>query len=226
MKDLNAEEFNAIPETMREHFAEVEDNGAKVYRSKVVMAQAETLAKYKTKAAELDTLKSEYATKAEQAEAARIQALKEKGDFEELYKVESTEKTMLLDQLRSEAKLSLINACGDIFTDEGRATAKRLLGGMVDFDVKSKKYNFVDDDGKSLSVDESGFKEYLKCSKLFAPLVLDVSSVGGKGRNGSTGGSSNIKNPWAKDTFNLTQQARVMQENPQLAATLKSQAEA
>ena len=32
------------------------------------------------------------------------------------------------------------------------------------------------------------------------------------------------KNPWAKETLNLTEQARILTENPNLAATLKAQA--
>jgi len=30
------------------------------------------------------------------------------------------------------------------------------------------------------------------------------------------------KNPWAKETLNLTEQARILKENPTLAAKLKS----
>jgi len=189
MKDLNAEEFNAIPETMREHFAEVEDNGAKVYRSKVVMAQAETLAKYKTKAAELDTLKSEYATKAEQAEAARIQALKEKGDFEELYKVESTKSAETLERLRkkdealsNKAKQSLINGLKNLFTDDGEDAGLDMLESMISFDVESEKYVFSDK-GTKLNVDENGFREYVENHKRFATVVKAKSSIGGKGQN-------------------------------------------
>jgi len=32
------------------------------------------------------------------------------------------------------------------------------------------------------------------------------------------------KNPWAKETLNLTEQARILKEDPQLAAKLKSEA--
>lgn len=185
---IEVEDINEVPEKFRDQYAEVKEGDKTIWRNKGFVAMKEVAEKHKGRAAEFESLQRELAEKHTQAESARIQALKEKGDFEELYKVESTEKNMLLDQYRSEAKLSLINACGNIFTDEGRVTAKRLMNGMVDFDVKSKKYNFVDDDGKSLSVDESGFKEYLKGSQLFAPLILTVSSVGGKGRNGSLGG--------------------------------------
>lgn len=38
------------------------------------------------------------------------------------------------------------------------------------------------------------------------------------------GGVRGTRNPWAKDTFNLTEQARIEQESPALAKTLKEQA--
>src|SRR5690606_24724391 len=41
------------------------------------------------------------------------------------------------------------------------------------------------------------------------------------GREPSPGG---IKNPWSKEHFNLTEQARILRENPELAAQLKAAA--
>lgn len=40
------------------------------------------------------------------------------------------------------------------------------------------------------------------------------------GRDNSSGG---IKNPWSKEHFNLTEQARILRENPDLAKQLQSQ---
>lgn len=42
-----------------------------------------------------------------------------------------------------------------------------------------------------------------------------------EGREPSPGG---IKNPWSKEHFNLTEQARILKENPELAKQLQSQA--
>ncbi len=38
------------------------------------------------------------------------------------------------------------------------------------------------------------------------------------------GGAPKIKNPWAKETFNLTEQAKILRENPELAKKLKAMA--
>jgi len=37
------------------------------------------------------------------------------------------------------------------------------------------------------------------------------------------GGNGVVKNPWAKDTFNLTEQGKIMNENPTLASQLMAQ---
>ncbi|WP_039944492.1 phage scaffolding protein [Thermicanus aegyptius] len=40
--------------------------------------------------------------------------------------------------------------------------------------------------------------------------------------DGRDGGSTGIKNPWSKEHFNLTEQARILRENPELAKQLQS----
>ena len=42
-----------------------------------------------------------------------------------------------------------------------------------------------------------------------------------EGRDQSPGG---IKNPWSKEHFNLTEQGRILRENPDLAKQLQAQA--
>ncbi|WDU82280.1 hypothetical protein [Caloramator sp. Dgby_cultured_2] len=46
----------------------------------------------------------------------------------------------------------------------------------------------------------------------------------GSGSNPAGGTNSTIKNPWAKETFNLTEQAKILKENPALAEQLKAAA--
>lgn len=51
------------------------------------------------------------------------------------------------------------------------------------------------------------------------------SSTGG-GTQPGRAGAERIKNPWKKDTFNLTEQGRIFKENPDLATRLKNEATA
>ena len=45
---------------------------------------------------------------------------------------------------------------------------------------------------------------------------------GAKPGEGADGGNKGIKNPWSKESWNLTEQGRILKENPELAAQLKN----
>lgn len=47
---------------------------------------------------------------------------------------------------------------------------------------------------------------------------------GGAGSSGGGGGGGGMKNPWAKDSFNLTEQGKILKEKPELAKRLKAEA--
>lgn len=70
-------------------------------------------------------------------------------------------------------------------------------------------------EGKLVSLDEG--------AKLIAqtmPELLKSRGAGGSGYNPANSGG--IKNPFAKETFNLTEQGRLYRENPALAESLKA----
>lgn len=74
----------------------------------------------------------------------------------------------------------------------------------------------VSEDGTVLGIDEqlASIKEQYK--DLFAP------EVEGKDPFNKTKTPSGVKNPWSKEHFNLTEQAKILKENPELAAQLKA----
>ena len=55
--------------------------------------------------------------------------------------------------------------------------------------------------------------------------IRNLSSGGGAGNNGN-GNNQPLKNPFKKETLNLTEQARLMKENPELAKQMKAAANA
>lgn len=71
--------------------------------------------------------------------------------------------------------------------------------------------------GKKMSVRElvESLRETQKA--LFLPTVGGGARGGNAPRNG-------IKNPWSKEAFNITEQGRIMKENPDLAAQMKAAA--
>jgi len=74
------------------------------------------------------------------------------------------------------------------------------------------------EDGTVLGIDEQlvVLKEQYK--DLFKP------DVKGKEPVNIGGGTPSIKNPWSKEHFNLTEQGRILRENPELAAQLQAAA--
>ncbi|MBZ4662775.1 MAG: hypothetical protein JG776_457 [Caloramator sp.] len=98
------------------------------------------------------------------------------------------------------------------------------------------KANAKDPDIVSMLIDKSklnikedgsieGLEEQLKSiaeSKAF--LFGEPQTKIGSGSNPAGGANSAIKNPWSKETFNLTEQAKILKENPALAEQLKAAA--
>jgi seryl-tRNA synthetase len=73
----------------------------------------------------------------------------------------------------------------------------------------------------------TGLEEQLKGLKEKKPYLFKTEEPDGTG--GAKGGGAKdkgnqVKNPWAKDTFNLTEQGRILKEDPELAKTLMAQA--
>ncbi len=58
------------------------------------------------------------------------------------------------------------------------------------------------------------------------PGLLKAQGSGGSGNNPAARGGGSVKNPFAKDTHNLTEQIAMKQENPQLAEQMKAAAHA
>lgn len=77
------------------------------------------------------------------------------------------------------------------------------------------------EDGKVVSLDEG--VQTLAKSK---PHLLKAPGAGGSGFRGAPASGAGQKNPWAKETRNLTEQARLLREDPNLAASLQQAADA
>lgn len=77
---------------------------------------------------------------------------------------------------------------------------------------------FEGEGGKLFQLDEAA--AWLASSK---PHLVKAQGGSGSGYRDGGGGNSQ-RNPWAKDTLNLTEQIRIGRENPQLAAQMKAAA--
>ena len=78
---------------------------------------------------------------------------------------------------------------------------------------------FKSDDGKLVAV-----KDGVAGIAAARPELLKPTGTGGAGVRATNAGSvgAGTKNPWARDTFNLTEQVRLTRENPQVAAQMRA----
>lgn len=96
-------------------------------------------------------------------------------------------------------------------------------GSVVAYDQAGNKIYSRANPGEA-----AGFEEALEIIVEQYPykehILRGSGASGGGGTNGTKGGGSPIKNPFSTEGFNLTEQARLMRENPKKAEQLKAQA--
>lgn len=98
------------------------------------------------------------------------------------------------------------------------ADVRVLLGTRIE--AEGEEFRFRTDDGKLVPLKE-GAAWFAKTR----PDYVQPADAGGQGSGfKGTGGGGAPKNPWAKTSFNLTEQIALTKENPALAAQLKAQA--
>lgn len=157
-------------------------------------------------------------------EKARDEAIAAKD--QELSSMEGTLKSHLME---AAAKAAIAEEKGKVkpllpyvlnklsFVKEGGQYAVRVLD--EDGEVRLTK------DGKDMGIRE--LVQELKADQDFSALFEGTGISGSGSRPTGTGGSGGApsgNNPWAKGTFNLTQQMKIEAENPALAKRLQSQA--
>lgn len=166
----------------------------------------------------------------EMAKKGEQTALEKKGDYEKAMKLatenHATEIKKLTDQLdvstKSEKKLrvetAMVKAMDEIkVPPQYRAAVLAMKAGDI---------SIIDKDGKPTEM--MGDKSVTEAMKAWAETDDGKNFVGdGGGGGGGAGGGSNtdgVKNPWAKDTRNLSQQGIMERDHPAQAAQLKQAA--
>lgn len=169
--------------------------------------------------AELESLR-QFRQQAEQNQEAA------KGNYEEALKLAQTNYAKELEKLQQE-KQSLAGNLEKILIDNGLASGldavkvkpefKEAVTALLRGQVALKE-------GAAL-VGDKPLAEYLTEWAQTDQGKAFVSASNNSG-GGANGGASNpsTKNPWARETRNLTEQAKILQSDPQLAAQLKAAA--
>lgn len=146
--------------------------------------------------------------------------------LEELKKIDAAGLKAEIERLQGENKtakekyeadmkdLTLTNAIK--LAVAGQVHDEGLVAGLVD-----KTKLILGDDGKITGLDEQ--LKTLKESKSFLFKEKDPDGTGGSKGNGGKG-KPGEKNPWSKEHFNLTEQGKILREDPERAAQLKAAA--
>ncbi len=135
------------------------------------------------------------------AERERDEAIKARETVEQNYR--ETRKQAAIAQAVSKHQ----------FTDPD--IASMLIERGVQFE--GDEMVFRGDGGKLIPIDEAA--AWIASTR---PTLVKAQGGGGSGYR--DGGPAQAKNPWAKDTLNLTEQIMLTQSNPQLAAQMKAAA--
>lgn len=162
--------------------------------------------------------KEDFNTKVEELKTANgtIATLKkENGDNEELQKKIGDYETEIKNLKKSAEDTSKSYALKEALTKQGVLDPDYLIykaGGL-------DKFNF-DKEGKPIGIEDAvkPYKEDTAMAHLFKQEQKQQYTPAG----GAGGGT--VKNPFAKDTFNLTEQGRLLKENPAQAKELAAAA--
>ena len=162
--------------------------------------------------------KEDFNTKVEELKTANgtIATLKkENGDNEELQKKIGDYETEMKNLRKSVENTSKTYALKEALTKQGVLDPDYLIykaGGL-------DKFNF-DKEGKPIGIEDAvkPYKEDTAMAHLFKQEQKPQYTPAG----GAGGGT--VKNPFAKDTFNLTEQGRLLKENPAQAKELAAAA--
>lgn len=246
MSGLTQEQFDGLPDYVKADYQQTDDG----FKHGGFLKLKESLnvldGKYKTTEQRLSEIEAAKKSEIEAAELAAYEKAKKEGNVEEVEKryqqqladaqkragetvaqFEARLKSMA-DNIRTEKVNALVSdISAKHATDSGREAFKQILKVMVDFDAENNKQIFKGLDGSATSLDLAGFEADLKNNPIFAPLLKGtvVTNGGGNVNGGSNGSQWQSKNPFKKGAdFNLTEQARLIKESPELAANLKLQA--
>lgn len=163
-----------------------------------------------TATAELEDVKKQL----KEANSTITDLKKSNADNEALQaKVKEYEDTIKTQKADYEAKVRNLTLDSAIEKALSNAGAKHI--DLLSTKIDREKLK-IETDGKVIGLDEqiSAYKESYK--DLFTP------KIEGRDPNNNGGGKPTVNNPWSKEHFNLTQQAKILRENPELANQLKS----
>lgn len=150
----------------------------------------------------------------EQEEARK----KEQMSAEERLKAEKEEAERRAQEVQAAANQRLINAEARV-----QAVTLGIKPERIAYALKLADLSGVEVDGQG-NPDAAAIKAALEAVLNDLPELKGTQAPGKSGSEFTGGGGGIDRNPWSKEHFNLTEQGRILRENPQLAERLKREA--
>jgi membrane protein involved in colicin uptake len=245
------DELEDVPEQFRADYIESEFDGKKGFQHKQVVALAHAYRtekadkdKLRSALSEKDKTLSEYQAQKElelkQAQEEAYQKALKENNLERILEIEAQKAEDKAKRAREEAKAEALKEFEAAISRERResiisqlaakgvnAGAREAMRDSLEKHVTvcqdTNQIIFKDSSGGALSVDADGFAaEMLKMPKFSMLMEVTPPNSGAGAANGAGGaGSPAIKNPFSKESFNLTEQAKLLKTSPSEAARLK-----
>lgn len=169
---------------------------------------------------QLETKAKEFGFETVEALEAAIKAAKEKDEANKSETQKLQEKLQQAEAARQSA-YTLANERLVKAEIKEQSAALGLVDADAAFALMDRSAVKVDDKGNVAGVKEA--LDALIKAKPYLKATPAGTKIGG-GSNPAGGAGGGQANPWKKETFNLTMQGKIMQENPALAESLKAEA--
>ena len=229
-----------LPESLRDQFVEVEGG----WQDKDSLELKQHLFNVKDENKTLKATREEFERQQREAAEEKLQqqleAARKANNLDEVLRIEREKAADAAKRAKEEGKLEAtkeFNAARA--TDKRELIISQLAAKGVNAGAREAMRDslekhvavcpdtfqivFKDSKGGALSVDAEGFAaEMLKMEKFSMLMETTPPNSGAGAANGAGGaGSPAIKNPFSKESFNLTEQAKLLKTNPSEAARLK-----
>ena len=176
-------------------------------------------------------LKGKLDESSELVRTAQEEAAKAAGDKDALERIsierEQEAQNKLTELTNSIKKEKVNNAVNDLVTELGAGGAhnedlRDLIKSRFSIDYDTATHELKVSGNGASSLDE--LKKTIKESGRYDAYLAGTGSTGGRSNGSTSTGAATDVNPFKKETLNLTEQARILKEDPTLAAQLKASA--
>ncbi len=205
-------------EELQAKIAGLENEKVKITRNRDDLLSEKKAAQEKTREAE------------EQLRLEADEKAKAKNDYKQLFESSELKRKELQEKITTQEKVTSSSNRKAAATEmanelaEGKDVALLARFFMDRIDFKEGEIKILDKKGSLTVSSIEDLKNEFKNDDTYTSLMKKSKASGGSANGGSGSGATGQDNPWKKDTLNLTKQAQLIKDNPELATQMKKAA--